>query len=382
MTFPLEGIRVLDLSQAISGPYVGRILADLGADVVKVEWPGGDITNLFGKKIGGLSGLFAQMNASKRGITVDRNVAGGAELIQRLASRADIVVENFRPGVLDRAGLGYDALAVRNPGLVMLSISGFGRTGPESQRRAYAPVLHAESGILARQASLDDRPPTDLALALADSLAALHGTVAVLAALNQRTRGGAGQHIDLSMLDAMVATDDYTHNAIDAEYDIYPPRGDLWPAPGGPIMVAADPKAMWVKIVKHTGMADPAPGAELETKIAARNDAIAAWIASFNDRAELIDELVAADLPWADVRTTETLLDSPSLVARQVIATVDDGNGGRRGVVRMPYRFSSAECEVRGAAPWRGRDNAAVLTDWLGLTEDEIEWLRATGALG
>jgi CoA:oxalate CoA-transferase len=322
------------------------------------------------------------MNASKRGIAVDRMVADGAELIRRLAAVADIVIENFRPGVLDRADLGYDALASTNPGLVMLSISGFGRTGPESQRQAYAPVVHAESGLVARQASLDGRTPTDLALALADSLAALHGTVAILAALLLRSRTGAGQHIDLSMLDAMVATDDYTHNAIDEVYDIYPPRGDMWPAAGGPIMVAADPKTMWVRMTKHTGMPDPAPDADLATKIAARSTAIAAWIASFDDRAALMEELVAADLPWADVRTTETILESPSLIDREVLAQVDDGEGGQRGVVRMPYRFSAADCDVRGAAPTPGRDSDAVLRDWLHLPAEDIASLRSSGALG
>src|SRR5438093_2163169 len=121
MTFPMEGLRVLDLSQAVSGPYAARVLADLGADVVKVEWPRGDITNVFGRKIGGVSGLFTQMNANKRGVAIDLSSPAGVELVLQLAAAADVVIENFRPGVLDRAGLGYDALAARNPRLVLLS---------------------------------------------------------------------------------------------------------------------------------------------------------------------------------------------------------------------------------------------------------------------
>ena len=382
MTFPLAGTRVLDLSQAISGPYSGRMLADLGADVVKVEWPRGDVSNAFGRKVGGITGLFTQMNASKRGISVDLAVPAGVDIIRRLAASAHVVIENFRPGVLDRAGLGYDVLAAANPALVMLSISGFGATSPESQRQAYAPVIHAESSLLARQASFDDRPTTDLALALADSFASLHGTVALLAALNLCARTGSGQHIDLSMLDAMVATDDYAHYAVDEVYDIYPQRGEIWDAVGGPIMVAGDPKATWSRVAKHAGIADPAPNAELATKIAARHHAVAAWIASFTDRSVLIAELAAANLAWADVRTTETLLESPSLQAREMVATVDNGEGGQRRVIRMPYRFSDAECDVRGAAPGVGRDNNAVLGDWLGLTASEIDALQGAGALG
>ena len=382
MTFPLEGVRVLDLSQAISGPFAGRMLADLGADVVKVEWPRGDVSNVFGRKVDGVSGLFTQMNASKRGISVDLATAGGVDLIGRLAARADVVIEYFRPGVLDRAGLGYDALSATHPGLVMLSISGFGATSPESQRQAYAPVIHAESSMLSRQASFDDRSAADLAMALADSLASLHGTVALLAALTLRTRTGSGQHIDLSMLDAMVATDDYSHYAVDEVYDIYPQRGEIWPAVGGPIMIAGDPKATWTRVAKQANIADPAPAAELAVKIAARHDAVGAWVASFTDRAVLIAELSAANLAWADVRTTETLLDSPSLKAREMVTSVDDGQGGRRGVVRMPYRFSDAECDVRGSAPTLGRDNSEVLADWLGLGDADVEALRSAGALG
>lgn len=199
MVAPYEGLRVLDLSQAIAGPYVGRVLADLGADVVKVEWPRGDVSDVFGRRIGGRSGLYTQMNAGKRGVTADLASAGGRELLRRLADRADVVVENFRTGVLERAGLGYRDLSATNPGVVVLSISGFGATSPERDRQAYAPVIHAESGLLARQSQLDGRPVTDVALALADTLAGLHGAVAVLAALALRRDTGAGQHIDLSM---------------------------------------------------------------------------------------------------------------------------------------------------------------------------------------
>ena len=382
MTFPLEGLRVLDLSQAISGPFAGRMLTDLGADVVRVEWPRGDVANAFGSKVGGVTGLFTQMNAGKRGISVDLASAAGVELIAKLAARADVLIENFRPGVLDRAGLGYDRLAATNPGLVMLSISGFGATSPESQRQAYAPVIHAESSLLSRQAAFDGRPATDLALALADSLASLHGTVALLAALNLRTRTGTGQHIDLSMLDAMVATDDYAHYVADGVYDFGSQRGEIWEAVGGPVMIAGDPKLTWARVSKHAGLADPAPNADLPAKIAGRRAAVAAWIGSFTDRAALTAELVAANLPWADMRTASTLLDSPSLQARDVVASVDDGEGGRRRVIRMPYRFSDAESGVRGAAPPVGRDNDEVLADWLGLSLSETASLRANGALG
>ena len=180
-------MRVLEFAQAISAPFVGRILADLGADVVKVEWENGDVTNRFGPATAGLTGVFTHMNAGKRGLGVDLKAPGAGDLLHRLADPADVVVANFRPGVLDRAGLDYDYLRATNPDLVMVSISGFGRTSPDAQRPAYAPVLHAESGLLARQAEFDDRPVTDLAMSLADQVAAMHATIAVLAALTCAT---------------------------------------------------------------------------------------------------------------------------------------------------------------------------------------------------
>ncbi len=141
---PLPAWRVLDMSQAISGPYAARMLADLGADVVRVESPRTDVTEYFGIVRDGRAGMYAQMNTGKRGVGVDLTVAGATALITDLARRADVLIENFRPGVMDRLGLGYGELSAANPALVMLSISGFGPAGPDAQRRALAPVIHAE----------------------------------------------------------------------------------------------------------------------------------------------------------------------------------------------------------------------------------------------
>ena len=177
-----------------------------------------------------------------------------------LAAACDVVVENFRPGVLDRFGAGWAALSAVNPRLVMLSISGFGQDTHEAERAAYAPVIHAEAGLIGRQADITGDPPADIAFALADALAGLHGTVAILAALRLRDRAGTGQHIDLSMLEAMLATDDYTHYSID-EHPVRPARGEVWPAPGGPILISADRRYLWRQLKTCFGVADPDPDA-------------------------------------------------------------------------------------------------------------------------
>ncbi len=379
--FPLEGVRVLDLSRAISGPYVGRMLSDLGADVVKVEVPGTDITQVFGPRSRGHSGLYVQMNAGKRNVSIDLAAPSGAELLRELVAHADIVIENFRPGTMDRLGVGWSVLSAVNPRLVMLAVSGFGQTGPESGRQAYAPVVHAESGLLGRQAEVTGSEPVDLVMALADSVSSLHGMIAVLAALRLRDTTGLGQYLDLSMLESMLATDDYAHYSLEQTYPVFPATGMVFPAPGGPLLISADPKYLWHRLSGRYGLRDPDPTAPTQARIAARADLVAGWVASFTDRAELIAALEAAGVAWAEIRTPATVTDSPSVQARQVVAEVDDRAGGTRPVIRMPYRFSAGACEPRGGAAFVGEHNADVPADWLGLDRARIAELVESGAL-
>jgi CoA:oxalate CoA-transferase len=379
--FPLDGIRVLDLSRAISGPMVGRMLCDLGAEVVKIEVPGTDITQVFGPRRRGHSGLYVQMNAGKQNVAIDLTNPDGAALLRELAAHADIVIENFRPGTVDRLGVGWTALSGINPRLVMLSVSGFGQWGPEIHRQAYAPVLHAESGLLGRQAEVDGAEPNDVVMALADSVTSLHGMIAVLAALRLRERTGQGQYIDLSMLESMLATDDYTHYSLEQTYPVFPATGMVFPAPGGPLLISADPKYLWHRLAGRYGLTDPDPQAATETRIAERARLVREWVASFADRADLIAALEAAGVAWAEIRTPATVLDSPTVRARQVVAQVDDQHGGTRPVIRMPYRFSAGACEPRGGAAFVGEHNAEVLCRWLGRSPAEVAELARSGAL-
>ena len=333
MDFPLAPLRVLDLSRVLAGPFAARMLADLGADVVKVEPPEGDITRGWGQIRHGLGGYYTQQNAGKRTLCVDLEKPGGAALLLRLAQRADVLIENFRPGVLDRHGLGWERLHALNPRLVMLSISGFGASSPEAGRAAYASVVHAESGILERQARFDAAPHTDPILSIADTNAALHGLVGVLAALHQRERTGTGQHIDIAMLDAMLVTDDYAHFALDV-HPITRGGGEVWDAPGGPIMITGEFRNLWRVLTAVLGVVDPTPpGASLPEKIRARRAAAAAFYRGFPDRASLVAALDRAGIAWGDVRSTEAAFVSPTARARGTAARVDDRAGGERHVV-------------------------------------------------
>ncbi len=381
MSSPLEGIRVLDLSRVLAGPFAGRMLSDLGADVVKVEPPEGDVTRLWGAKRGGVSGYFNQQNAGKRGICVDLSVPVGVDLVRALARRADVLVENFRPDVMARLGLGYPVLRADNPGLIMLSISGFGAGGPESRRAAYAPIIHAESGIMARQADLAGARPVDMALSVADTTAGLHGLVAVLAALHLKGRTGAGQHIDMAMIDALVVTDDHMHVALDDSYDQKNMPSEVWESAAGAIVIAGDFRHVWRQLNRVMGVADPTPdGATLEQKIAARREATHRFLTRTCDsRQAVIDALDRMNLAWGDVRTSAGALDLPTVLHRGTITQVDDRAGGTRRVPQSPYRFSAAEAGVRGGAPHQGEHNAEVLADWLG--GDAGDPTRWSGAL-
>jgi CoA:oxalate CoA-transferase len=314
------------------------------------------------------------MNAGKRNVGVDLSVPGGADLVVRLAGRADVLIENFRPGVMDRLGLGFDRLAVANPGLIMLSVSGFGATGPDAGRRALAPVIHAESGLLARHADLDGRPASDLPIALADTITALHAAIAALAALHQRTVTGRGQHIGLSMLDAVAASDDHAHAAIDGGTEAYSSRGTIWQAPGGPMMISAPPKHAWVMLSRRGLIDDPAPpGCDQDTKIALRQRAIQTWMTSFADRASLIAALEDAGVAWAE------LADSADVFAGGAHSVRLPGS--ERRVVALPYAFSAATATVRRGVARRGEHNTEALADWLDLDEAEVAALTATGVL-
>ncbi|MEL7157993.1 MAG: CaiB/BaiF CoA-transferase family protein [Actinomycetota bacterium] len=381
--FPLSGVRVLDFSRVVAGPFSTRMLADLGADVVKVEPPEGDMSRMLGRNINGLSGMYTQHNVGKRSICVDLTQDGAAQLLLAMAARADVVVENFRPGIMSSMGLGWEALSAVNPQLVMLSISGFGQEGPERDRAAYAPIVHAETGLLQRQQYTDEAErPTGIALSVADTVTGLHGTVALLAALGHAQRSGVGQHIDMAMVNAMFFTDDYASSAIDG-IEPFDGAGLILDATGGPVMLAGDEKWLWRVLNTKGGVDDPTPpDADLATKIRLRREAIETWLLSFDDRPTLIARLDELNLAWGEVHDHREVFERQgSVEARQVLTTVDDRGGGQRRVTNTPYRFSDAEAAVAGPAAHRGEHNYDAVTDWLGDDAPDLERLHHDGIL-
>ena len=381
MPRPLDGLKVLDLSRVLAGPFAGRMLCDLGADVVKVEPPAGDLTRLWGAVIGGVPGYYHQQNAGKRCICVDLAKAEGGDIVRRLAARADLVIENFRPGVMARLGLDYETLRAQREDAVLLSISGFGQQGPEAQRPAYAAAIHAEAGLVRRQAR-DGRPPADIQMSVADTNAALHGLVAALAALRLRDRTGLGQHIDVAMLDAMLVTDDQLHYGLENSRHTAPALSDIWRTGAGDVLIAGDFRHVWRQLNQRLGVADPTPaGAPLAEKIRLRRSAAATFFASLASMDEVRAAMDAMNLAWGEVRDSANVRDSPTVQHRGTVAEIDDRAGGTRPIAQTPYRFSHAEAGVRGPAPHRGEHNREAIMDWLGVAEGEIQAWTAAGVL-
>lgn len=379
--YPLEGLKVLDFSRVLAGPFAGRMLSDLGAEVVKVEPPEGDSSRLWGRLTAGVSGYFNMVNAGKRSIAIDLRAPGAQELVLALVKQADVLVENFRPDVMPRLGIGYPTLAAANPGLIMLSISGFGRNGPESQRPAYAPIVHAELGLIDRTAR-QKGAQIDLPLSVADTNAGLHGLVALLSAVIMRARTGLGQHIDMAMMDATLMCDDQLHFEIeDAEATRNLPP-DMWETGAGPILVSVDFRWLWKLLTSGSGLVDPStPEMDTATKISARRAAVAAFMAGLATWTDVEAAMAKMNLAWGRIRTGKALREQPTLAHRQSIVDVDDRAGGTRPIVQSPYRFSQATSGVRSGAPHKGEHTDEILRGWLGLSDQEIAQLAVQGIL-
>ena len=365
MSYPLSGVKVLDMSRVLAGPFAGRMLCDLGADVVKLEPPEGDITRLWGKKIGGVSSYYNQQNAGKRNISVDLSQPDGVALVHALVSRADILIENFRPDVMPRLGLSYETLSKLNPALIMLSISGFGADNEDSRRAAYAPIVHAETGLVKRQAEISAAFPADIALSVADTNASLHGLVALLAALYARQSTGLGEHIDLAMVDATLVTNDGMSYALD---ELKRPKpNEVYSTSAGHLMLAGEFRYIWHQLHHVCGVQDGlTPDATLQEKIVTRRAAADRYFnETLTDRASVIAALDRMNIAWGDVREPTEIASLVSVKARDSIAQVDDRNGGVRPIPQSPYRFRNLEARVQGGAPHLGEHNRLVLGDWL-----------------
>jgi len=393
-TGPLEGFRILDLTAMLTGPLATMILADQGAEVVKVERPGtGDVMRFLGTMRGGMSTFFATCNRGKRSIVVDLARASGREIVLELASRADVFVQNFRPGVIERLGLAEPLLRDRHPELVYVSLSAFGETGPYAHRPAYDHVIQAMTGAPYLQGSEEDGRPEFMRTTWCDKVTALTVAQAITAALLARQRGRGGQHLRLSMLDASLAflwPDGFVnHTLIGTEgVTALPPIAATYravEARDGFIAVAAVTDEQWVGLFRAAGRPDLARdprmasagerfahlaeiGEELESATRGRS------------RDELLAKLVAEDVPCAPILRLEEVAGFEQVEASGTLVESVHPVLGRMREPRPPVRFDATPAAIARPAPRLGEHTDAVLAE-LGLDASRIAELRGEGAV-
>lgn len=382
-TSPLAGLRVVDLTRVLAGPVCGRILADLGADVIKLEPPDGDLSREIAPKSDrGNSGLYTLANVGKRNVSIDLSVAGAAEVVLALYAHADVVLENFRPGVADRLGIGADALQRVNPRAIYCALSGFGSRSVFRDKGAYAPMMHAIAGVLDWEARSSGLPVAQIADNKADVAAGMHGAIAVLAALVRRGVSGRGERIEVPLFDALLATYSETAYALLPEPE---PREEsrLFDAgANGHVAIAGTPQNAWARFRQHFGVSDPArPDADVPTKARLRHQAIEAWMRSQPNPEAIERSLEDAGLSVGLVASLPDALHGPIARERGLLVAVDDGRGGTRSVVRAPYWFGGETCPIRRPAPKRGQHNREVLCELLGYDEARVRELERAGVL-
>jgi CoA:oxalate CoA-transferase len=387
-TSPLEGVRVLDFSIMLAGPYCARLLADVGAEVIKIEPPEGDDMRLRTPLRDGHSAYFGQLNAGKRSLALDLKSPDAIRLVHRLVAETDILVENFRPGVMDRLGLGYEALRAINPRLIYCSISGYGQSGPAAERAAYAMIVHAESGFdrsLMRYAGDRDRPATG-AIFVADVLGGIFGYSAIQTALVQRTRTGMGQRIDVALMDCMLNL--LVYELQEAQFPIRSPRPTYGPvrALDGDILIAPITPRNFAALCEVTGQSELADDARFKTvpgrgaNWTAMMQVIEKWTERHTVR-ECTAALDRAGVPSAEYRDPGAALTDPHLLQRGSFETIADGAGEFMGV-NAPWKMSGAQTSIRREIPAIGAHRDEVLSRVLGLSRESIAGLADSGVFG
>ena len=391
----LSGVRILDLTRVLAGPYASMVLADLGAEVIKVELPEiGDETRGFGPFQNGESSYFTSVNRGKKSVTIDLRQQKGCELAHALAASCDVVLENFRPGSMDRFGLGYETLHAAYPQLVYASISGFGQTGPYAQRPAYDVLIQAMGG-LASITGQPDGEPVRVGSSIADLSAALFGAVGILAALERARRTGEGQQVDISMLDCQVAL---LENAL-ARYavsgEVPQPLGSRHPAitpfqffaaSDGYIVLAAGNDGLWQKLCAALLMPHLATDPRfidnaLRTENHAELEPLLAAVLTERTVVEWCAVLGEAGVPGGPLCDVGDVFANEQVAARDMIVEIDHPVAGRQAMPNSPLKFSQTPINLETPAPLLGQHTDEVLSQILGLAEDEIAELRAEGVI-
>ena len=391
MTGPLSGIKVIDLCSVVSGPAAMATLADQGADVIKVETLSGDVMRHGRAASPGFSASFVACNRGKRSIALDLKQPEGKAILWRLVEQADVFAQNFRPGAIERLGFDYEAAKARNPGLVYLSISGVGPSGPYAGKRVYDPVIQALSGLTDIQADAQTGRPKMVRTLVADKTTAIYAAQAVTSALFARTRTGEGQHVEMAMLDAMlsfiwpegmspfaVVADD-TQSAAASAHDM------IFETADGFITLGTVSNAEWEGLCgalnKPEWLTDPrfATQAARSANRQIRMLEIEAALRG-QPSAQVLAALEAADVPCMPVRRRREMLDDPQVQHNGIVTVMEQPGVGAIRQARPAARFSGTPAAAPSPAPALGQDSAMILSE-IGYTETEIGALQQSGVI-
>jgi formyl-CoA transferase len=393
---PLAGLTVIDLTRVLSGPYCTMILGDMGARVIKVEQPGrGDDTRAWGPPfLGKESAYFLSINRNKESLTLDLKQPAGRTLLTRLLDRADVLVENFRPGAMKRLGLDYETIAAKWPRVVYCSISGFGQSGPRREQPGYDAVMQGEGGLMSITGDADG-PPYRLGVAISDIVTGMFAAQGISMALLARARTGRGQHVDIGMLDSTSALLTY-QAAIYFATGAPPPRlGNRHPtivpyetfaARDGDFVLAIGNDELWRKFCRVSGLdtigSDP--------RFASNRDRVQNYLTlkpilveklKTRTRAEWLSALTAEGVPCGSVRDVGEVLEDPHLHARAMVQSVEHAALGEVRVLGVPMKLSETPGAVRTGPPTLGQHTEQILRADLGLTDEEIWTLRKDGVV-
>jgi crotonobetainyl-CoA:carnitine CoA-transferase CaiB-like acyl-CoA transferase len=390
----LDGIRVLDVTQFMAGPFCSTILADLGADVIKIEPPSGDSTRQMVGAAGTESPSFNAVNRGKRSVVVNLKTEDGRQLFQRLAHSAEILIENYRPGVMQGLGLGYDVLSVINPRLIYASISGYGQTGPNRTKGGFDLIAQGVSGIMSVTGE-PGRPPVKAGIPLTDLGAALFATTGILAALHHRTRTGLGQFIDTSLVEAGIALSVWEATeyfagagvpaALGSAHRMNAPYQAIRCADGY-VTIGANTNRLFQRLCRVLGHPEWSDDPDFASNAArvrnrARLAAMIESIMSGQSSGHWLALLDAADIPCGPINDYAQVFSDPQVAARGMVLQIDHPVLGPLRTLGSPIKMSATPADASRRAPLLGEHTDAVLIEF-GLSAEEIMALRRSGAIG
>ncbi|EIW19695.1 formyl-CoA transferase [Pelosinus fermentans] len=391
----LAGVKVLDLTRVLAGPFATMMLADMGAEVIKIEVPGsGDDSRQFGPFINGESSYYMNLNRNKKGVTL--NLKGrGKEIFLEMVKKADIVVENYRPGTMEKLGLGYEELKKVNPKIVYGAVSGFGHYGPYKDRAGYDIIGQAMSGLMSTT-GWPGGEPTRTGTAMSDILAGLSVAIGLLAALRHRDVTGYGQKVDVSLVDATVASMEIINQIylvegrlpqrIGNRYESTYPY-DSFKANDGSLVIGAANDKLWQKLCVIMGQPELGEKAEFDTnwKRVQRHEEVKVLVEAWTITKpvkEIVDALLAVGIPAAPINNIEQVVNDPHIAgAREMFVEVDHPKAGKMKITGSHIKLSDTKPCIKTPAPLLGQHNEEVYKDFLGLSADEIAAMKKDGLL-